>query len=248
MRKISKRILNNFSYLIFRDSRSLRNAERIIGNSINDKSIVLPDLAYGLVNDVAVFTKGTEQIPRSIGINFMLPLNCTNKNAYVSSMRDFVTKLIKDKFDIYIIVAQPSLPHKEMELVSEIIPNFPSEKIIYYKNDIKDFFKRMSSLEVIIGSRLHILIATHILQKPFFNVEYQEKTRYFMQEINYEKNSFTYNDMNLIYEQVVKKNIKTPGVSPNELYGILDGNLARIIRKELNLNKYQKIGIFNYVY
>lgn len=233
MLRTSKKILDKFSYIIFRDSFSQKNAERITGSSIKDISIILPDLAYGLVNDVKIFTEGVEQIPRSIGINFMLPLNCTDKSSYISSMRDFVTRLIRDKFDIYIIVAQPSLPYKEIRLVSEIMPNFPSDRIIYYSSDIESFFKKISSLEVIIGSRLHVLIAAHMLQKPFFNIEYQEKTRYFMQEINYEENSLTYNDMSRIYEQIVNNKIKAPKISAYELYNLLMRNLVHVLKREL---------------
>ena len=193
-----------------------------------------------------MFNRGTEQIPRSIGINFMLPLNYTDKNSYISSMHNFVTKLVRDKFDVYIIVAQPSLPYKEIELISEIMPNFPPNKIIYYNSDIKNFFKKMSSLAVIIGNGLHILIAAHLLGILLFNIEYQEKTKYFIQEINCKENSLTYKNMDLAYNLIVNRKIGKPGKSAHELNNLLMGNLVRVLERELA--KHRKNGVLNYAY
>ena len=235
MVEISKKILNKFSYIIFRDSCSLRNAERIIGPSIYTKSIVLPDLAYGLIGDVKEFTKGTKRIPKSIGINFMLPLNCTDRNSYISIMRGFVARLIGDGFNVYIIVAQPNSLLKEAKLVSDIVPHFSPDNLISYNGDIKNFFRKMSSLELIVGSRLHILIAAHLLQKPFLNIEYQEKTRYFMQEIKYDENSFKYADIDFVYNQIVKGNIRPPSTSPYKLYKSLVENLFSVLREKVKI-------------
>ena len=229
MKRLSEKILKKFSYIVFRDKYSLNNALQIVGPCINTKSLVLPDLAYGLMPEVAV-RDFSQQIPRSIGINFTIPLDCLNESLYIDAMREFVNKLMKNGFDVYIIIAQPYLGSKEMHLAEKIAPTFPKNKIISYEGDISTFLKKISLMEVIVGSKLHVLIASHILGKPFFAIKYQEKIEYFMKEAGYESHLFTYEQTDSLFNLILHGKYDKPTLSPISLYKRLNEGLKEVLK------------------
>ncbi|MGB9878925.1 MAG: polysaccharide pyruvyl transferase family protein, partial [Candidatus Pelagibacter ubique] len=107
---------------------------------------------------------------------------------------------------------------------------FPKNKIIRYEGDIFKFIEEVSLMETIVGSKLHVLIASHILGKPFFAIKYQEKVGYFMEQIGYENHLFTYDQTESIFDLVLKKKYDRPIVPSTSLYEKLNKGLKEVVK------------------
>ena len=192
VRKQAKYILNKFNFIIFRDPNSFQNAIDIGFNSLKTKSIIFPDLAYMLFSDAQFnkIIKRKNAYNRSnkkyIGVNF-----ATYEKCNLERIIEEVVKLVKyfrnNDIEPILINVQPNKYSQEYYIHSLIKKRISDIIEISYNNSIFEFLMQLTKLNVIIGSKLHLLICSHMLDIPMIGLSYQDKVSYFMKSINRKK-------------------------------------------------------------
>ncbi len=233
-KKIAREIINCFDYVFFRDSSSLSNAIDILGNKILERSSIMPDLAYGLTSELLdnesiqyFIDKKTSEV-KTVGINLTLPVWDNSLKYYSTLFREFISELLLHSFEVKFIIAQSYLS-KELVVFQEIFKEFPQIKVIRYDGNIFKFLSELSKIDIFICSKFHLCVIAHILDKPFFAIEYQEKVRYLLKEIDYMSNLFTYKDFDILLSKILSGYFQKPNIKAKDLEEKLKNNINKVV-------------------
>jgi len=166
--------LHKVQKIFVRDQESRKN---LIQTGFKDleKIKVIPDLAFGL--DYSSFKEKPNNDQKIIGINLNHPTKNSNENL-ISKIKTKLLPFIKknqNKYDFRFVPAfQDDLKYINY-LYKETGANlaYPRQT---FENFIPSTIQSIQDCDIIIASRLHILIVAIILGKTTFSLSYSEKT------------------------------------------------------------------------
>ena len=153
--------------VIFRDIDSLMTSRKIY---YNKNYYLLPDIAYSFSNKAFVNSKNNT---KKIGVNFATH----HFNDNIDSARIIIRELLDLDCEIVIINVQNNKHSQEWMIQERIREEFTQVKQIKYNSNIAIFFQDLGDMNLVIGSKLHLIISAHILGIPCVSLAYQEKVK-----------------------------------------------------------------------
>lgn len=196
-KRITISVLKTLDSIVLRDEDSFRFLEKY-----NLKNIYLGnDLAFGLNID-----KRLKTTPKKIIINLR---DWFYDEKFINIIVEFIEYLSVNGYEIVLLPFQKGNDDKILLKIKEKI-KAPSVK--YLENlSVEELIEQISSGEVFIGMRLHGLIFSSILNKPFIALSYDPKVEIFSKKLE----QICFNDLN---------NITLKGLLDgfNELYNNFD--------------------------
>lgn len=225
----SRRILKNMDKAYFRDKTSFENAKKLYNCDYYE---IIPDLAYLLFPEVAIINEKKNKKSFTIGLNLATHFNDDKTIDWAISL---MGKLRNSFQKVKIITAQNNQKSQEWKIRNILLHYYPNVEEIRYLGNLSAFFKELSECDVVIGSKLHVVIATHLLGIPSIALSYQQKVRSICEEIMYPE--FIFNILSP--ESVIVDRINEISSSPMDYKFVKNASkqyvlLKRYIDKFLN--------------
>jgi polysaccharide pyruvyl transferase WcaK-like protein len=178
-------------YRSFRDNES-QKLVRSLG--VKAKTLVYPDLAYGL--EVAELQNSS---PRSssmpvVGINpigFCDPRNWPRKDGavyhdYLEKITRFSVWLLQQGYKLRMFTTEVSLDKHAMEdlktqLRARLAPELFNRIFWGASENVRDVLHEMSEFDFVVTSKYHGIVFSHVLRKPVISLSYGRKMDFAMQ-------------------------------------------------------------------
>ncbi|MDI9494992.1 MAG: polysaccharide pyruvyl transferase CsaB [Bacillota bacterium] len=214
--KITIKILKSLDYIVLRDDVSFEFLK-----NHNMKNIYLGnDLAFSLDID-----KKSETRPKRVIINLR---DWFYDEKFIDIMVDFIEYLGGNEYEIVLLPFQKGNDDRVLQKIKDKIEGVP---VKYCENlNFEDIILEISSGEVFIGMRLHGLIFSAILNKPFIALAYDPKVEVFSEK----SGQIYFKDLNKI-------TLKDLIESFNKLYENLEEH-QRVLRKNT-----EEMTSYNYI-
>lgn len=176
-RKYARRILSTIDYIYARDKVSQGNIIELIGDS-RSKLELIPDIAYLFYPKIDSLLK---QKTGSVTVGLNLASHINNDEIYGWAIQ-LVRKIQNEGFLVKLIVAQDNENSQESKILGEIEQQHPNISRFVYRRSLMEFFNQISECDIIIASKLHVVIAAHLLNIPCIPLSYQQKVRSIAEE------------------------------------------------------------------
>lgn len=219
-----KKLLNQSSFVSVRGIRSK--------NILDSWQL---DIDINILNDPAVwFTRGIlnkKQKQKSIGLNFADIGNRIygkDQDLIKEFALELVNILLKKNWNVFLYPTTKS----DMDFMLDNIGLKKIEGIRKYHQytDLKKSLKFLESLDVFIGQRLHSIIFAATVATPFYALEYEPKTKDFLETIN----------MSNYGEQVDRLEAEKVFNRIEEIYLNIDFEQSMLFTKMMEAKKKQK--------
>lgn len=161
-----------------------------------------------IFHDPAIWFTRTEIKPKQkkkrIGLNFANigdRIHGKNKKSIESFAREYIQKLQEHNWEIYLY---PTTKSDMDYMLNEIgLGTFSGLHKYYNYSDIKSSLDFLESMDIFIGQRLHSIIFSATVATPFIALEYEPKTRDFLENMECHTNSYRVDelDINKIYSR-----------------------------------------------
>ncbi|NLK64414.1 MAG: polysaccharide pyruvyl transferase CsaB [Tissierellia bacterium] len=176
--KTTIKVLKSLDYIVLRDEVSFELLKKY-----NLKNIYLGnDLVFSLNIDKKLNTK-----PKRVIINLRAWFY---EEKFIELMIKFIEYLVSNEYEIVLLPFQKGNDDKVLFKIKERIKD---ASVIYLENlNFEDIILEISSGEVFIGMRLHGLIFSAILNKPFIALSYDPKVQIFSEKLG----QICFNDLN----------------------------------------------------
>ncbi len=178
--KATIKTLKSLDHIVLRDEDSFKFLE-----SYNLNNIYLGnDLVFNLNIHKKLETK-----PKRVIINLR---DWFYEDRFIETMISFIEYLINNEYEVVLLPFQKGNDDKVLSKIKYRINN-PS--LIYLESlNFQDIILHISSGEVFIGMRLHGLIFSSLLKKPFIALSYDPKVEIFSEKLK----QICFNDLNTI--------------------------------------------------
>jgi polysaccharide pyruvyl transferase CsaB len=237
--KLLKSVLSNFDHVLLRDNNSSLLFKKITGLSC----CTAPDPVYHLYHSIPSNFKSSGHHDDTLTLGLSLrewgsDLGGHDKVQYkkfINSLRIFISKL-NDEYNLKIkcfifqnskgdIMSSDKTVYVNIFETSEIL----NVEYIYFKNDTSLFLESISSLNCIIGMRLHSIVLASFFHIPILGISYDIKVKSLMKDLNIDNCCFEYSNIN-------------SSILSNKFNLIFKQNYSDIIRKKIeNLNVYRDL-------
>lgn len=185
--------------LALADFRSFRdeNSKRLVENiGFTGESHVFPDLAYNLEIDKShrPFIKSNES--RIVGINpiaYFDPRSWPEKDDivyrnYVSKMSSFIYWLVQEQYRTLFFATDIFMDRLVVTDIKECLENMAATKLNGQIIDpsiltVSDLLVQISSTDLIVASRLHAILLSHVMHKPVLAISYDKKVKTLMENM-----------------------------------------------------------------
>jgi len=174
----SRSILKNMDKVYFRDKTSFENANKLYNCDYYE---VIPDLAYLLYPKVAIIrNEKKDKKPFTVGLNLATHSNDKKTINWAISLME----KLRDSFQkVKIITAQNNQKSQEWKIKNVLLHRYPNTEEIRYLGNLSMFLRELSECDIVIGSKLHVIVVAHLLGIPCIALSYQQKVRSICEEI-----------------------------------------------------------------
>lgn len=191
--KTTIKILKSLDHIVLRDEVSYE----FLKNHDLENIHLGNDLAFSLN-----IHKKSDTVPRRVIINLR---NWFYEEKFLDTMVEFLEYLVINEYEVILLPFQKGNDDKVLLKIKDRVKK---DSIKYLDDlDIEDIILQISSGEVFIGMRLHGLIFSAILNKPFIALSYDPKVEVFSEKLG----QICFNDLN----EITLKGLRD---SFNELY------------------------------
>jgi polysaccharide pyruvyl transferase WcaK-like protein len=178
-------------YRSFRDDES-QKLVRSLG--VKGKTLVYPDLAYGLEVEELQNSSTSSSSMRVVGINpigFCDPRNWPRKDRAV--YHDYLEKttrlsvwLLEQGYKLRMFTTEVSLDKHAMEdlrtqLCARLTPELFNQIFWGASESVRDVLQEMSEFDFVVTSKYHGIVFSHVLRKPVISLSYGRKMDFAMQ-------------------------------------------------------------------
>jgi len=177
-------------YRSFRDETTKRIVEDMGVRGIN---YVFPDLAYSLPLHNTYLARHSDNQKRPvIGISPISALAWTQETdhyykRYLCILIDMIHWLIRNKYHVVLFASQVRMDNEAIKYIMNIIKsdckydsNYITPKEIWH---LEDLLYVISNIDVVIASRLHGVLISHLLNKPVLALSYHRKVDTLMSQM-----------------------------------------------------------------
>ena len=178
-------------YRSFRDDESQRLVRSL---GVKAKTLVYPDLAYGLeVEELQNSSTRSSSMP-VVGINpigFCDPRNWPRKDRavyddYLEKTTRFSIWLLEQGYKLRMFTTEVSLDKHAIEdlktqLRARLTPELFNQIFWSESESVRDVLQEMSEFDFVVTSKYHGIIFSHVLRKPVISLSYGKKMDFAMQ-------------------------------------------------------------------
>lgn len=238
-----KSTLRLADYRSFRDRKTAEIVERL---GLGGGNHVLPDLALSLTVNEAVPRKddiivvGVSPISAEAWTNDEDP----NYKTYLTYMAGMVRWLIGKGFSVVFFSSQVRMDAPVVERLSRnlnLSQQILETKVRYATIDtLADLTSTIQGLDVVIASRLHGILLSHLMEKPVLAISYHHKVDIFMSEMGQSRYCLSINNLNLhqiqtLFSDLIDKRSQVKGHLAqrlNEMRPTLDRQYHAVVGSE----------------
>ncbi len=180
-------------YKSFRDDESQK---LVRGLGVKAKTLVYPDLAYGLeVEELQNSSPRSASVP-VVGINpigFCDPRNWPRKDGavyhdYLEKVTRFSVWLLEQGYKLRMFTTEVSLDKHAMEdlktqLRARLAPELFNQIFWGASENVRDVLQEMSEFDFVVTSKYHGIVFSHVLRKPVISLSYGRKMDCAMQAV-----------------------------------------------------------------
>jgi len=227
----SRKILKNMDKVYFRDKTSFENAKKLYNCGYYK---VIPDLAYLLYPDVTIIrNEKKDKESFTVGLNLATHSNDEKTIDWAISLME----KLKDSFQkVKIITAQNNQKSQEWKIRNVLLHRYPNTEEVRYLGNLSVFLRELSECDIVIGSKLHVVIAAHLLGIPCIALSYQQKVRSICEEIMHSEFIFDIPSPECLIVNKTKEINSSPmdykfGKNASELYVALKDYIDKFLNK-----------------
>lgn len=158
--------------------RDLASLNEVIGISAHNNFKLVEDGAF-LLEPVLNINQKTNKVAISVRA---WRFDQRNENIYIELIKQFIQYLIGLKYNIVFLSTCQGIENytDDSKMAKSILQKLPENLQAYCSIDtnfytLKDFRKRLSDFEMVIGTRLHMCLLALLSEIPAFNISYERK-------------------------------------------------------------------------